>query len=533
MPSLFPSRPKPLVVIILDGWGISLLSEGNAIAQADTPMMDMYIREYPSAALSASGPEVGLPWGEVGNSETGHRSIGAGKVMYQVLPKIDKAIQDGTFFENKVLIDAIDHAKKNNSNLHLMGMVSDGGVHSHIRHLIALLELCKKEQFQERVYIHLFTDGRDTPKQRAPIYIKQLEEAMGKFATGTIATVMGRLYAMDRNQNWDRTEKAYNTLIGTSRGETAAFAKNAIARFYQQGIFDEQMPPITLTRGGEAITSIQDNDAIIFFNFRPDRARQITQAFMQPDAVGFSAKPLQNIYFATMAKYDDTIPAPYAFVEDVSPLPLAKAISDAGLTQLHIAETEKYAHVTYYLNVGNEQPYPQQEDVLIKSSNVTDFSQEPLMRAKEITDRVIEDLTASPRDVYFINLANADMVGHTGNFEAAVQACTFIDTCIARLHERVFALGGAIVVTADHGNAEEMINPTTKAVETDHTTNPVVIHVVSEHVRRSHPKTEQEITAILTTPIGVLSDVAPTILDILAVEKPQIMTGVSLLSSLR
>ncbi|HSX24563.1 MAG TPA: 2,3-bisphosphoglycerate-independent phosphoglycerate mutase [Candidatus Andersenbacteria bacterium] len=529
----FPSRPKPLVVIILDGWGISLETKGNAIATADTPTMDSYARHYPTAAISASGVEVGLPWGEVGNSETGHRNIGAGKVMYQVLPKIDKAIADGTFYENPVFLDAIAHIEKFHSNLHLMGMVSDGGVHSHIRHLIALLDTCARQGMHDRVYIHIFTDGRDSGKQRAPIFINQLEDTIGKFAVGKIASITGRFYAMDRNENWDRTEATYNLLTGKARGETSPSAASALARSYKNEVLDEHMRPTTLTRGGEAVAHIADNDAVLFFNFRPDRARQLTQAFIQPEKVGFPITPLKNVYFGTMALYDDSFQCPHAFTEDIAPMPVAKVISDAGLTQLHVAETEKYAHVTYYLNVGNEEPYPKEDRILIPSSSVSDFSQEPHMQAETITNRVLEDMQKNPHDVYFINFANADMVGHTGNFAAAVDACTFVDSCIARIQDAVFAQDGVLLITADHGNAEEMVNPTTHTVETDHTTNPVVVHVVAKSLQRTTPKSDNELAGILTTPIGVLSDIAPTILDILLIEKPPVMTGASLLSSLR
>jgi 2,3-bisphosphoglycerate-independent phosphoglycerate mutase len=529
----FPSRPKPLVVVILDGWGISLEKEGNAIAQAHTPTMDEYAQYYPTAAISASGIEVGLPWGEVGNSETGHRNIGAGQVMYQVLPKIDKAIENGSFYTNKVFLDAIEHTQKFHSNLHLMGMLSDGGVHSHIRHLIALLDMCARQGMHDRVYIHLFTDGRDTPRQRAPIFINQLEDAIGKYAVGKIATITGRFYAMDRNNNWDRTGLTYNVLTGKNRVDGAASASSAIARSYQHGILDEKIEPTIITRGGEPVATIKDNDSVIFFNFRPDRARQLTIAFTNPEQAGVPLEQLTNVYFATMAKYDDELVVPHAFEEDVSPLPLAKVVSDAGLAQLHIAETEKYAHVTYYLNVGNEKPYLNEERVLITSSSVVDFAEEPNMQAEKISAKLIEEVKKNIYDVYFINFANADMVGHTGNFDAAVAACSFVDTCIANIQEAVFAQHGALLVTADHGNAEEMINPNTKAIETDHTTNPVVVHVVASQFKRSTPKSEQEIATILTTPIGVLSDITPTILDILSIEKPPSMTGVSLLPSLR
>ncbi|OGY35882.1 MAG: phosphoglycerate mutase (2,3-diphosphoglycerate-independent) [Candidatus Andersenbacteria bacterium RIFCSPHIGHO2_12_FULL_45_11b] len=529
----FPSRPNPLVVIILDGWGIRIAKEGNAIATAHTPTMDAYAKLYPTTAISAAGVEVGLPWGEVGNSETGHRNIGAGQVMYQVLPKIDRAIADGSFYTNPVFLHAIEHTQQFHSNLHLIGLLSDGGVHAQIRHLIALLDTCARQGMHDRVYIHVFTDGRDTPAQRAPVLLNKLEEAIGKFAVGKIASLTGRFYAMDRNENWDRTERTYNLLIGNTRGESSPSAASALARSYQRGVLDERMLPTTLTRGGEAVAHIADNDAVLFFNFRPDRARQLTQAFLQPEKVGFPANPIKNLFFGTMAKYDDTFASPCAFIEDAAICPIAKVISDAGLAQLHVAETEKYAHVTYYLNVGNEKAYPNEDRKLIASSSVSDFADEPHMQAESITDYVVDDIARNTHDVYFINFANADMIGHTGNFSAAVDACAFVDTCIARIQEAVFAKQGALLVTADHGNAEEMINPTTGAVETDHTTNPVVVHVIAEHLRRTTPKSDSEIAEILTTPIGVLSDIAPTILDILSIEKPPQMTGISLLPSLR
>lgn len=526
-------RPKPLVVIILDGWGISLLKKGNAIYTADTPTMDTYARTYPTAAISASGIEVGLPMGEVGNSETGHRNMGAGKVQYQVRPKIDKAIADGSFFTNKAFTDAITHVQKNNSNLHLMGMVSPAGVHSHMSHLIALLELCAKQGLKNNVYIHVFTDGRDSPQTGAVSYVKIIEETIQKYGVGEIASVTGRLYAMDRNKNWDRTEKTYNLLLGKSRTTTAPNAMLAISQSYKQEEFDEYIPPTAITRGGEEIAKVSDNDAVIFFNYRPDRARQLTEAFVRPESVGFPAQKLHNLYFATMTEYDEELPTPHAFLEDVAEYPLARVLSDAGLTQFHIAETEKYAHVTYYLNVGNEQPYPGEERVLIPSSNIPSFATEPHMQAEKITDRVLEEIEKGLYDVYFINFANPDMVGHTGDFNATVEACSFVDMCIARIHNATFAAKGVLLVTADHGNAEEKIDEETGRAETDHTANPVPLHLVAANLQRITPKSTDELHYILSTPVGVLADIAPTILDILHVEKPHVMTGVSLLPSLR
>jgi 2,3-bisphosphoglycerate-independent phosphoglycerate mutase len=526
-------RPKPLVVAILDGWGVSLLKKGNAIYEAETPTMDTYATTYPTAALSAASIEVGLPLHEVGNSETGHRNIGAGRVEYQVLPKINKAIADGTFFNNKVFTDAIAHAKKHGSNLHLMGMVSPGGVHSHMDHLVALIELCAKQGLQKNVYIHAFTDGRDSPQTGAVSYVKIIENAIQKHSVGEIASVIGRFYSMDRNNNWDRTEAAYNLLIGEKRTVGAPTAISAISQSYKENVFDEKILPTAITRGGEMIATIKDNDAVIFFNYRPDRARQLTEAFLHPEKVGFSAKKIQNLYFATMAEYDPAFPLPHAYTEDTAEYPLARVLSDAGLKQFHIAETEKYAHVTYYLNVGNETAYPGEERFLIPSSTVANFAEDPHMQAGAITDKVVEEIARGVYDVYFINFANPDMVGHTGDFEATIEACSFVDTCIARIHNAVFAVGGVLLITADHGNAEEKIDVDTGRIETDHTSNPVPIHLVAANLQRTTPKSNEELTAIFTAPAGVLADIAPTILNILHIEKPVSMTGTSLLPFLR
>lgn len=528
----FPS-PHPLVVVILDGWGISFEQKGNAILSAPTPAMDSYLRYYPSAAIQAAGIEVGLPWGEVGNSETGHRNIGAGQVVYQDLPRIDKTIQDGTFFKNAVFLNAIEHARQNNSALHMMGLVSPGGVHAHLNHLFALLKLCAKQNFRERVFIHMFTDGRDTSPQSALAYLQSLEEAIGKHGVGVVASVTGRFYAMDRNRNWERTEATYNMLTGGPRPSGAPSARQAIEQSYEQQIFDEMIRPTAITRGGEAVGSVQENDALIFFNYRPDRARQITQAFAYPTEVGYAPHvAFQNLYVAGMIQYDTAFPIQAAFIDERPDWPLARVLSEAGLKQFHIAETEKYAHVTYYLNVGYEQPFPNEKHVMIPSSAVANFAEEPHMQAGAITDRVIEEIQTGQQDVYFINFANADMVAHTGDFDATATACAFVDQCIGRIEQAATAAGGALLVTADHGNAEEMIHHETGQSEKDHSSNPVPLHYVVPSLRRT-AKSDAEIAAIAGSPIGVLADIAPTILDILHVPPPANMTGVSLLGSLR
>lgn len=529
----YAQRPRPLVVIILDGWGVSFVRDGNAIAAARTPNMDNYMRYFPTAALRAAGQEVGLPWGEVGNSETGHRNIGAGTIQYQTLPLVDRAISTGEFFKSEALTGAIEHARKNNSSLHLMGLVSPGGVHAHMNHLFALLELCAQKDFHERVYIHMFTDGRDTAPQSAVPYLSELEDQIGANAVGTIASVTGRFYAMDRNRNWERTEATYNMLTGGKRKVGATSARDAVEQAYAQNIYDETIPPTAITRGGEPIGTIKSNDAVIFFNFRPDRARQLTQSFATPRDVGFSTQPLENIYFVTMSEYDPDFPVHVAYREKPLETPLAKVISDAGLTQLHIAETEKYAHITYYLNVGHEDPFSGEERVMIPSSDIESFADDPKMQAVAITDRIIEEIQTGAYDTYFANYANADMVGHTGNFDAAIIACETVDTCLGRLQEAILQAGGEMIITADHGNAEEMRHPESGALEKDHTNNIVPFHYISTRFQRTTPKADEELVSIFSTPVGLLTDVAPTILQVLGLPQPPSMTGISLLSSLR
>ena len=515
-----------LAVVILDGWGISFVEAGNAVAAAETPNMDNFAAHYPAAVIAAAGQEVGLPWGEVGNSETGHKNIGAGNVQYQVLEAINRAIDSKSFFKNEVLLATFDHAKKHSSSLHLMGLVSPGGVHSHMRHLYALLRLAAKREMRERVYIHMFTDGRDTPPRAALSYLKQLEDKIGETGVGTIASVTGRFYAMDRNENWERTQAAFDMLTGKARAAGAPNARKAIENAYAENISDEVIPPTAITRGGDAMTYIRDNDAVIFFNFRPDRARQLTRIFLE--------RGPRNVFLSTLTRYDPGLQATAAFVEEAAEMPLAKVISEAGLRQTHIAETEKYAHVTYYLNAGHEKPFPGEEHVLIESSRVKNFADEPAMSAEQITDRAIFEIEQGKADVLFINYANPDMVGHTGDFKATATACAFVDAQLGRLSQALSKAGGAMLVTADHGNAEEMQNPQTGEIETDHTANPVPFYYVSERLRRTTPKNEAEVREILSSPIGVLADVAPTVLEILHIKKPpQQMTGVSLLNSLR
>ncbi len=526
------SRLRPLVVIILDGWGISFVKEGNAIMAAQTPYMNGYARYFPSAALKAASIEVGLPWGEVGNSETGHRNIGAGQVQYQALPMIDKAIGDGSFYTNPAFLQAIEHANKNNSNLHIMGMASAGGVHAHVGHIQALIELCRRQNFS-RVFIHVFTDGRDTAPKVAESSINLIQQSIDGLGVGAIATVTGRFYAMDRNNNWDRTQATYNVLTNGPRASGAPSAKKAIDVAYASGLDDEHILPTAITRGGEPIGFIQSNDAIIFTNFRPDRARQITRVFIKPETAGFPIQPLTNLFFVSMTHYDNDLPTVVAFQEEHPQFPLARVISDAGLKQLHIAETEKYAHITYYLNAGYEDVFPGEERFLVESSSVQDFAEKPEMGAREITAHTKAALEKGIHDVYFLNFANPDMVGHSGSFEATVTACSIVDECIGIIHKATMAAGGALIVTADHGNAEDLRNPLTQEREKDHSSNAVPFHFVYPTYQRKTPKSDQEIMSIFSTPVGVLADIAPTVLEVLGLPKPAEMTGVSLMQSLK
>jgi 2,3-bisphosphoglycerate-independent phosphoglycerate mutase len=526
-------RPRPLVVVILDGWGINQQEQGNAIAAAKTPTFDLFARHFPTTSIVASGLEVGLPPGVGGNSETGHRNIGAGRVEYQILAHIDRTITDGSFFQNDVLLDALKHAENNNTNLHVMGLLSTGGVHAHINHLFALLELARKKQFKRPVYLHLFTDGRDSPPQSALQYLVQLEAAQAKMGLGTIASLVGRFFAMDRNNNWDRTRAAYELLVGGQRERSSSSARRVIERSYSEGITDEEMLPTAITRAGIPIGTISDGDAVIFFNFRPDRARQLVRAFMKPEEMPFPTRKLRDLYFATLVQYDPAVPVPAAFQESKAEAPLARVISEAGLKQLHIAETEKYAHVTYYLNVGEEAPFTGEDRILIRSSNVKNFSQKPEMEAGPITDAVLESLKRGVHDVYFINYANGDMVGHTGNFAAAVTACEAVDTSLGRIAAAIKEADGALVVTADHGKVEALTGERGEQKKTEHTTNPVPLYYVREELRRTAARSDAEVAALWQTPVGVLADVAPTLLDILRLEKPRQMTGVSLLGSMQ
>lgn len=507
---------SPIALIILDGWGIGAAGDpSNAVACARTPHMTLYQELYPTSALTCSGEAVGLPDGQMGNSEVGHLNIGAGRVVYQELTRITKAIRDGGFFTNPVLCEAVDRAKLTGGSLHLMGLLSDGGVHSHIKHVFALLKLAKQRGLN-RVLVHGFLDGRDVPPCSALTYIKELEQEMARLDCGQLVTIAGRYYAMDRDKRWERVEKAYNALV-CRQGERADSAAAAVQMAYQRGETDEFVLP-TIIDGSERC-GITDGDSVIVFNFRPDRARQLTRAFVDEQFVGFSrCGGRLDLQFTSLTQYDETLSIPVAYEPQILKKTLGEVISAAGLRQLRIAETEKYAHVTYFFNGGEEIANPGEDRILIPSPKVATYDLQPEMSAPEVTERLITEIKSGKYDLIILNFANGDMVGHTGKMEAAMSAVATVDRCLGRIVETLRAQGGMAIITADHGNAELMIDPKTGEPHTAHTINNVPIVLVSEQHRDCHLNS------------GSLADIAPTILALAGIEQPPEMTGKSLIN---
>ncbi len=505
---------KTTMLMILDGFGVNENSEGNAVKLAKIPNINEIMKQYPNTIIHTSGLDVGLPEGQMGNSEVGHTNIGAGRIVYQELTRITKSIEDGDFFSNQELVSAIENCKKNNSKLHVLGLLSDGGVHSHMRHLFAILELAKRKDFEE-VYVHCFLDGRDTPPASADGYIAELEEKMKEKGVGKIATISGRFYAMDRDKRWERVKEAYDALVN-GEGHRFASATAAIENSYQKEIFDEFVKPSVICKNDEPIATIGENDSVIFFNFRPDRAREITRTIVDPDFDGFERKYFKT-YFVTFTNYDETL-LPYvhiAFKKEEIKNTLGEYISKLGLTQLRIAETEKYAHVTFFFNGGEEKQYEGEDRILIPSPKVETYDMKPEMSAGEVTDKVVDAINSKKYDVIILNYANPDMVGHTGSLEATIKALEFLDGCVKRVVDAIENNDGTLLITADHGNAEQMIDYKTGELHTAHTTNPVPLVLIG----REDVKLKE----------GRLADLAPTMLDLMNLEKPAEMTGESLI----
>jgi 2,3-bisphosphoglycerate-independent phosphoglycerate mutase len=520
---------KPVFLIILDGWGENPNLEGNAIAQANTPTVDDLSRHYPQTLIQASGISVGLPWGEMGNSEVGHLSLGAGRVIYQSLPRITLSIQDGSFFKNESLLSAVENAKNNGSALHIMGLASNGGVHSSLDHLYALFELTKTNGVK-KTCLHLFTDGRDAPPQSGIKTIQDIEKRLEDFSDIRIASLCGRYFAMDRNDNWDRTKKAYD-LLTLGEGKKEKKAQDALQKSYDRNITDEFLEPVIIENEEGETQTVQEKDSVIFFNFREDRARQITKSFVLPTFSKIERKKyFSDLTFVTMTKYEDNLPVQVAFGPQEIKNCLGEVISQKKLYQLRIAETEKYAHVTYFFNGGREEPFPGEDRILVPSQSVSTYDKAPEMSAYLITEKVLKELGEGKYSFTLINFANADMVGHTGKLKPAITAVETVDECLGKLIPEILRLDGHIFITADHGNAEEIINPRTDEVDTEHSTFPVPFWYLNSKNRKQ--KSESEILKAKSSITGLLSDVAPTVLAAMNIPAPSEMTGQNLLEVL-
>ena len=505
---------KPTVLMILDGYGLNDKVEGNAVAQAKTPVMDKLMAECPFVKGNASGLAVGLPDGQMGNSEVGHLNMGAGRIVYQELTRITKEIQDGDFFKNEALLHAVKSAKENGSALHLFGLLSDGGVHSHNTHLYALLELAKREGL-ENVYVHCFLDGRDTPPASGKGYVEQLVDKMKEIGVGQVATVMGRYYAMDRDNRWDRVELAYNAMV-KGEGAEAACGICAVQNSYDNGKNDEFVVPAVVKKDGAPVATIKDKDSVIFFNFRPDRAREITRAFCADEFDGFAREKRLDLTYVCFTEYDETIPNKEVAFHKVSITnTFGEFLAAHNMTQARIAETEKYAHVTFFFNGGVEEPNKGEDRILVKSPKVATYDLKPEMSAYEVCDKLTEAIRSEKYDVIIINFANPDMVGHTGIQAAAIAAVEAVDECVGKTVEALKEVGGQMFICADHGNAEQLIDYETGAPFTAHTTNPVPFILVN------YDETLHE--------GGCLADIAPTLIEMMGMQQPAEMTGKSLL----
>ena len=506
---------KPEALIILDGFGLRDEEKGNAVAHANKPNFDRYWNNYPHATLQASGKAVGLPDGQMGNSEVGHLNIGAGRIVYQSLTRVNLAIEEGDFFENETFLEAIDHVKKKGTSLHLFGLLSDGGIHSHIKHLFALLELAAKQGLED-VYVHGFLDGRDVGQQSAKTYIQQLEDKMEEVGVGRLATLSGRYYSMDRDKRWDRVEKSYRALA-YGEGPSYKDPYELVDDNYKNEIYDEFVLPSVMTEeDGSPIATVDDEDAVIFFNFRPDRAIQISQVFTNDDFRGFDRgeeRP-KNLHFVSLTRFSETVGGDVAFKPTNLDNTLGEVLAQQDYKQLRIAETEKYPHVTFFFSGGREEEFPGEERILIDSPKVATYDLQPEMSAYEVTDALLKELDADKHDAIILNFANPDMVGHSGMLEPTVKAIEAVDECLGKIVDKITEKGGHAIITADHGNSDEVTTLDGDAM-TAHTTNPVPVIVTKEGVE-------------LRTD-GILADLSPTLLDLLGGKQPKEMTGKSLI----
>lgn len=523
------NRPKPMVLLVLDGFGIAPDDPGNAITQAHTPVIDSLVATYPAMPIRASGEAVGLTWGAMGNSEVGHLTMGAGRVYYQSLPRIDRDIEKGEFYKNASLLKAMQHAKQTGGTLHLTGLMSEGGVHAHMNHCFALLEMAKQQGLTD-VAIHAILDGRDTLYNAGYGFIEQLQAKIQEVGIGYVASLSGRYFTMDRDNKWDRTEKGYNAIV-MGQGEQAADPLQAIKDSYAAEVYDEQFVPTVLVKGGKPVATVKKGDAFIYFNFRPDRARQLTKALVTPTFEGFTRDYIEDLEVVTMMQYEKGLPVEIAYPPEVITKGLSEVLSNTGLKQLHIAETEKYAHVTFFFNGTREDPFPGEDRIVIPSPKVASYDEVPEMSAAEVTDRIVREVKADTYDVIIANYANADMVGHTGNFEATKKAVEVLDASVGRIVEAVLAKNGVVMISADHGNAEEMSNLTTAEMDKEHSTNPIPFIIIGNQFagQQSVVGDVPNNDLSLVSPVGMVADIAPTMLHILGIPKPQGMTGQSLI----
>ena len=502
---------RPCVLVICDGWGENPDDFGNAIAAARTPRVDALRERWTWTTVEASGEAVGLPAGQQGNSEVGHLTIGAGRVLFQSLPRVSRDIASGAFFENPVLVEAVERARDRGRALHVMGLVSPGGVHSHMDHGLAVVELARRRSL-ERVYLHAFLDGRDEPPSSAAGFVRTFEEGLAHVGVGRIVVVSGRYYAMDRYRRWDRIQRAYEVIAGTGDG-VAPDAAGYIESRYAEGVTDEFIEPVSIVPSGTERVRVEDGDSVVFFNFRPDRARQLTHALVDEDFDGFPrSRRVADLHMATFTEYEAGLPVAVAYGTEEVHQTLGEVVSDHGLRQFHVAETEKYAHVTYFINGGREKPLPGEERLLVPSQKVPTYEQTPAMSAEGITEAVLDRLRAGGDRLIVVNFANADMVGHTGHFDATVAAVEVVDRCIGDIVDSALAAGGSVLVTADHGNAERKIDPRDGSPLTAHTTSPVPVMLCGDGPGPLRAG-------------GGLADVAPTVLAVMGLEAPQAMTG--------
>lgn len=516
---------KPVVLIVLDGWGISNTVQGNAIREAKTPTFDTLNKNYPLVVLQASGMSVGLPWGTAGNSEVGHMTMGAGRIIYQNLPRITLSIDDGSFFQNEALLNAVENAKKHDSGFHIMGLLSSGSVHSHKDHLYALLRLAKQNGLS-KVFVHVFTDGRDSGPLTGIHEIEKLQKFLRDLGVGVIASISGRHYAMDRNHNWERVKEAYHMLTIGAPG-VHKDPEQLLASSYQDGFTDEFVVPTNICDAEGHKHLIAENDSVIFFNYREDRARELTEAFTNPQFADFE-RTFFPLHFVTMVEYESGTPASIAFPPVTAKNTLGEVLSANGKRQIRIAETEKYAHVTYFFNGGAEEPFPGEERKLVPSQTVTHFDEAPEMSAPQITEAVVKAITSEQYDFILVNFANPDMVGHTGNKDATVKAVEATDKCLSLLIPSVLEKNGAILITADHGNAEEMFHAISNEPDTEHSLNPIPCWFITANNHRE--KSGDFMMREQSEVSGLLSDIAPTVLELLNLPKPAEMNGNSLLN---